>query len=379
MSLRRFHLLLLVVGAVVFSSGSSLSPLLADEKPTPLERIAIAPDGRGFVTVGTKTPFRPWGLNYGNNGKLIEDFWDTDWERLAGDFREMKQLGTNVVRVHLQYGKFMTAPDEPNRAAFAQLSRLLRLAEGTGLYLDLTGLASYRPADVPAWYDAMDEPARWTAQAKFWAVIAQTCASSPAVFCYDLMNEPFVPGKKREAGAWRSGQLFGDYDFIQFITLDPAGRTREDVPVLWIRRMTAAIREHDSTHLITVGMLPWSRERGHFSGFVPKKVAPEVDFLCVHLYPDSKKPGEALESLQEFAVGKPVVIEETFPLSCSIVELEEFLRETRKLACGWMGHYDGDSLEELDAREQAGTITIGQRYYRDWLRLFVRLKPEFVP
>ncbi|MCI0620569.1 MAG: hypothetical protein L0387_02680, partial [Acidobacteria bacterium] len=120
-------------------------------KPTrQIERIRVAPDGRGFIIAKSGQPFRPWGMNYGNAGRLMEDFWDTDWETLAGDFRELKALGANVVRVHLQFGKFMRAPNEPNAGALKQLRRLLRLAEQTALRLDVTGLACYRPADVPA-------------------------------------------------------------------------------------------------------------------------------------------------------------------------------------------------------------------------------------
>jgi len=66
------------------------------------------------------------------------------------DFREMKQLGANVVRIHLQVAKFMDAPDKPNAASLAQLTKLLALAESNNLRLDLTGLACYRRADVPA-------------------------------------------------------------------------------------------------------------------------------------------------------------------------------------------------------------------------------------
>src|SRR2546430_3374401 len=128
--------------------------------------------------------------------------------------------------------------------------------------------------------------------------------------------------------------------------------------------MTAAIRRHDRNALITVGLLPWSRDWKHLSGFLPATIAPELDFISVHLYPDSKKPGEALASLRQFAVGKPVVIEETFPLSCSTAELEEFLRASREFACGWLGHYDGAPLEELDALERAGQLTIEQALWR---------------
>jgi len=372
---------LLVAAALMFGCQTRRSAGEAGRaKPVRrLERIVVARDGRGFVTAESKQPFHPWGMNYGNAGRLMEDFWDTDWHTFAADFGKLKALGANVVRVHLQFGKFMQGPSQPNRAALEQFGRMLQLAEATGLYLDVTGLACYRPSDVPQWYDAMDEPGRWAAQANFWAAVAGEGASSPAVFCYDLINEPLSPGGPRPPGQWGSGSRLGGYDFLQFIALDPAGRKREEIPGQWIRRMTDAIRQHDRAALITVGLLPWSRVWNFLSGFLPEKVGPELDLISVHLYPDSKKPGEALESLRHFAVGKPVVIEETFPLSCSAAELEEFLRASREIACGWIGHYDGYTVEEYDALEHAGKLTINQALYREWLRLFVRLKPEFAP
>ncbi len=345
----------------------------------PLERIAVSPDRRGFVGVESKAPFRPWGLNYGNHGRLMEDFWDTEWETFAADFREMKAMGANVVRVHLQVGKFMAAPDRPVEASLAQLTRMLRLAEETGLYLDITGLACYRPSDSPAWYDALEEQARWEAQAGFWSAVAERCAASPAVFCYDLINEPLSPAEKRGPGKWPSGSRFGGFDFLQYIALDPAGRRREEIAAAWIHRMTAAIRKHDRAALITVGLLPWDRAWKHLSGFLPETTALEVDFMSVHIYPDSKKPGEALECLQKFAVGKPVVIEETFPLTCTVAEHELFLLASAEHACGWIGHYDGAPLVDLDARERAGTLTLPQAVYRGWLQLFGRLKPKLAP
>jgi len=36
-------------------------------------------------------------------------------------------------------------------------------------------------------------------------------------------------------------------------------------------------------------------------------------------------------------------------------------------------------VEEYDALGRAGKLTINQALYREWLRLFVRLKPEFAP
>lgn len=318
-------------------------------------------------------------MNYGNNHRLMEDFWETEWETFAGDFREMKAMGANVVRVHLQYGKFMDAPDKANPKAIKQYQRMVKLAEEVGIYLDVTGLACYRPADVPKWYDAMDEPARWAAQTKFWEIIAEAGKGSDAIFCYDLINEPLSPAAKREAGKWSSGTLFGGFDFLQYIALDPAGRKREDIAAAWIRQLSAGIRKHDKKTLITVGLLPWSRDWKHLSGFLPATVGPELDFISVHIYPDSKKPGEEMECLKQFALGKAMVIEETFPLSCTIEELEKFLLASREHATGWVGHYDGATIEEIDGFEKAGKMTIPQGVYRQWQKLFLKLKPEMLP
>jgi hypothetical protein len=333
-----------------------------------MERVRIATDQRGFVLTPSGKTFHPWGHNYcGNNGRLIEDYWEKDWPTVVEDFREMKELGTNVVRIHLQFTKFMDAPDKPNEAALRQLERLVALAEQTGLYLDVTGLACYRTKDVPSWYDKLTETGRWAAQARFWEAVAKRCAKSPAIFCYDLMNEPVSPVKKREKGGWYSGNPLGGYDFVQWIALDPGTRTKEEVALRWINTMSAAIRKHDREHFITVGLWLWS-------GFTPAKVAPSLDFLCVHIYPKTGQVEAAMKELRQYAVGKPVVIEETFPLSCSAAELEKFLLASREYACGWIGHYNGMTIADYEMKKP----TIAEAIWLSWLKLFVKLKPDMV-
>ncbi len=100
--------------------------------------------------------------------------------------------------------------------------------------------------------------------------------------------------------------------------------------------------------------------------FVPDKVSDDLDFVSVHLYPQAKKVDEALETLHGFAAfGKPVVIEETFPLSCSQAELEEFIDKDDKDAAGWIGFFWGQTPEDLkDAK------TLGDALTRDWLEFF---------
>src|SRR2546425_12806916 len=121
------------------------------------------------------------------------------------------------------------------------------------------------------------------------------------------MNEPISPAERRQPGQWYSGKPFGGYDFIQYIALEPSGRTREEMAVAWIERMTRAIRKRDNSHLITVGLLPWIPQWGHLSGFVPASIAAKLDFLSVHIYPATGKPDEAREALRRCVVGKPVV------------------------------------------------------------------------
>ena len=191
----------------------------------PVNRTVLAPirlsrDGTRFIEAGSNRPFVAWGFNYDHDraGRLLEDYWDKEWPVVVEDFKEMKSYGANVVRIHLQTARFMSTAKRPNRAALRQLARLVTLAEETGLYLDITGLGCYHRQDVPAWYEAMTETDRWEMQARFWEAIARTCARSPAIFCYDLMNEPVLPGPGRKETDWLAGEFAGKF-FVQRITL----------------------------------------------------------------------------------------------------------------------------------------------------------------
>ncbi len=342
---------------------------LAPARAGEMSWVVVSRDQKGFALEPSGKRFVPWGLNYDHDekGRLLEDYWESEWAKVERDFKAMKRLGANVVRVHLQFRKFMDGPDRPNEKALGRLVKLLDLAEKEQLYLDLTGLGCYHQADVPAWYDRLAEKARWDAHAHFWRAVAGRCAASPAVFCYDLMNEPVVPGGKRKDGDWL-GPAFAGKHFVQFITLDQAGRPRPAVAREWVRHLSAAVREKDRRHLVTVGLVPWSLDRpGLTSGFVPEKVAADLDFVSVHLYPEQGKVGEALTTLAGFAVGKPVLIEETFPLKCSARELEEFIERSKEHAAGWVGFYWGKPPKELRrSREIGDALTLS------WLELFER-------
>lgn len=338
-----------------------------------MERIGVSPDGRGFQTVPTGRPFTPWGFNYDRDEsmRLIEDYWETEWPVVGEHFKAMRGLGATVVRVHLQLNRFMMSADAPNEKTLSHLKRLLALAEETGLYLDLTGLGCYRKSDTPAWYEEAGEKERWAVQARFWEAVAGASAGSPAVLCYNLMNEPVSP-----AGAvpvWHSGEPLGGFYYVENLTKDAGRRSRTELTREWMAGLTAAIRRRDPARLITCGMFfIFDVPGGLTLGPDPRAIAGGLDYLSVHMYPKDANADVELKLLETLKLGKPVVIEEMFPLGCSMETFRRFVDGTRGTASGWIGFYWGKTLEEYRRSKE-----MKDAFMRQWLEFFVSQGPAF--
>lgn len=337
--------------------------------------IQLSDNQRFFIHSKDNSRFTPWGFNYDHDAKglLLEDYWEKEWSRVEEDFQEMKELGANVVRIHLQVSKFMLAPGKPNPTALGKLEDLIKVAEHTGLYLDITGLGCYHKKEVPPWYDKLSEKDRWQVQARFWEAVARTCAQSPAIFCYDLMNEPVLPGADKKETEWLLGEFGGKY-FVQRISLDLAGRSRQQVAREWVDHLAAAIRKHDRRHLITVGVIPWVFVFPKAKPlFYSREVAENLDFVSVHFYPKTGENDKALTALQAYDIAKPIVIEEMFPLKCNSRELRTFILASRETAQGWISFYWGKMIEEYGNDDGiAGAIT------REWLTMFKETTKEIL-
>ena len=346
------------------------TPLAAE----PIPNIRVAENGEHFVRGNLDERFFVWGVNYDHNvdGELLDEYWIEQWDEVVEDFAEIKQLGANCVRIHLQLGKFLETPNRTNQAALDQLEKLLKLAERQGLYLDITGLACYHKVNIPDWYDQQSEQERWKTQAFFWESIAKICRDSPAVFCYDLMNEPILAGKKPESD-WLGGELGGKF-FVQRLTLDLAGRSRQAVAKAWVNQMVDAIRKHDDQHLITVGVIPWVFAFGGGKPlFYSSEVSERLDFVSVHFYPEKEQVDEAITALRAYNIGKPLVIEEMFPMKCSKTELTEFVKQSKDFADGWVSFYWGSTAIQLREIKDA---TIAQAITASWLEQFESLAGE---
>ena len=294
--------------------------------------IQVSEDGRHFVQE-SGARFVIWGVNYDHDagpdsGALLDEYWDSRWSTVVEDLGEIKALGANLVRIHLQIGLCMADAENADPAYIARLTKFLDACEALGLYVDVTGLACYHLKHIPEWYANAAEVDRWAIQARFWEAISRACADRSVVFCYDLMNEPIIPGKKETE--WLTGNLGGKY-FVQRLVLDPAGRGRDEIARAWIEKMVVAIRAHDTRHLITLGVIPWVLEFPAAQPFFYKsEVGGRLDFVSVHFYP---RPGEvdaAITALRKYEMGKPLVIEEIFPLKAGLAETSEFIKQTRE-------------------------------------------------
>jgi hypothetical protein len=338
-----------------------------------MDRVRVAPDGNGFQLAPSGQKFTPWGFNYDHDekGRLLEDYWDAEWPTVEEDFREMRDLGATAVRIHLQLNRFLTSPAEANGKALAQLARLLALAEKTGLYLDLTGLGCYRKSDTPAWYEEAPEKERWSIQARFWDAVSRTCAKSPAVLCYNLMNEPVSPAGPGKA--WHGGQPLGGYYYVETLTLDPGKRSREQVTREWIATVSAGIRRNDPGRCVTAGMFFLFDKPGSLTlGPDLNSYADGLDHLSVHLYPKDATVEANLDLLKTLRIGKPVILEETFPLSCSVESFEKFFAGSRDTASGWLGFYWGKTHAECRAGKEFKDALMSR-----WLEFFQTQGPKF--
>lgn len=312
-----------------------------------LERIFIGNNGNEFQTQQGK--FTPYGFNYlGTFGSLAEESWATEsgWLTIKEDFDEMRELGANVIRWHLQFETFMDGPDKPNKASLLQLQKLLLLAEENKLNLNLTGLNCFRKERIPKWYSSMSEEGRWKVQAQFWSAISEVCANNPSVFCYDLINEPVIGKPFQGQDPWVLGELEG-FHFVQRISHGSNNKDRIIVAEEWVETMVQAIRKHDKKSLVTVGIIPWAFVWPNAKPvFYSRKSLRYLDFVSIHVYPETGKLEREMQALQTYKLGKPLVIEEIFPMKCSLDEFDQFIKASSQHVDGWFSHYFGFTIEE---------------------------------
>lgn len=325
---------------------------------SPALPVVFANGSKLYVDEGKE--FKVWGFNWGRQDVMLETLWDTDWNALAEDFKEMKNYGANTVRLPLQYHAFMENVNTPNEQSLKTLKRLVKVAEDNELYLIICGLNAFVKQDQPDWYNNLTDAQRWETQATFWETVASAIGESSSILSYDLMNEPVIAVNPEKG--WLPGDGFGGFFFVQNIALNPTS-SNEETMKQWIVKMSEAIRKQDKTHLITIGFLPFAT----FSQY-----SDNLSLMSVHLYPKSNEEAKDSSILQQFVSNKPLVISEIFPLNCSAEELQHFIEQHNDDVSGWVWHYNGKTLEELE-----NSTTIPDAVYKSALLKFIEMAPSF--
>ena len=181
-------------------------------------------------------PFIPIGAHWVPAVEALS--WPIDWNEasIEEDFRSMKDLGYNVVRIDLFWAWFEPRPGSYNEEAFRQLDWLIGLCHRYDIYLHPTlfvgGEVGEAYWDVPwrAGRHPHSDPTMLRLETEHAAELARRYAGEPAIIAWDLTDEPPF---------WIVG-----------------GDTTDDMAVTWTRLISDAIRAHDSTTPI------WSHHAG---------------------------------------------------------------------------------------------------------------------
>jgi len=377
----------------------------------------VAADGRGFIELDSGKPYIPFGTNYydphtGWAPKLWRRF---DAGKVREHFRIMNELGVNCARVFLTAGSFQPTAEKIEEQALLRLDKLIEIARDNGIRLILTGPDHWE--GVPDYWKPDRFAGREALQAleRFWAVVAKRYRSEPAIFAWDLLNEPHMPWfveqwrpqwntwlqntyGNREALKVAWGDELTEADDWDNVTVPEnqpnSGNSRlrdwqhfrEYLADEWVRRQVEAIQRVDPTHLITVGYIQWSYplvrsgNPGRYAAFNPRRQARWLDFMTIHFYPTMGSPFQSDQSWQKNIgylqgvlaychTGKPVVLGEFGWYGGGAPQHHPYLseqqqarwiceeiEESRSLADGWLSWPFADTPESKDISLFAGLV-----------------------
>ena len=302
--------------AITVQTAAELS---RDLKPRVSSGIVTTSD-TGFVLDGK--PFSFGGTNaYWANSLANED--------IASLFSQMNSAGLGVLRI-FGWSDNVGSPEDdsfqswsgssnyPNAAAFqTHMDPVVSAAEAAGIKLVVPMIGNWGPSinlyiqqilGSDATHDTFFSNADLVAAYKTYvSFFVNRYKDSPAIFAWELMNEPRCTGDDN-----RGASSSCDTGMI----------------TSWIKEMSAYIKAVDPNHMVTVGDEGWfTPAQGYgtsspYSGdigidWVTNLGIESIDYGTVHLYPDSWGEDDSWGSTwitqhgaQAKIVGKPVVLEE---------------------------------------------------------------------
>jgi endo-1,4-beta-mannosidase len=221
------------------------------------------------------------GINYWPARRAMTWWRAFEAEDVARDFARLREAGFDLVRVFLLWEDFQPEPERIAWEAIAHLRTVADLAAHHGLHLLPTLFTGHMSGAnwIPPWACEPDarglrfrtlagdrvlaaRPRNWyadaeivEAQARLAREVARALGTHPALWGWDLGNEPSncVIPPSRDSG------------------------------LAWLERMVAEIRAAGSPHPITLGLHMEDLEEDRHLG--PAEVARACDLLAMHGYP----------------------------------------------------------------------------------------------
>jgi len=110
--------------------------------------------------------------------------------------------------------------------------------------------------------------------------------------------------------------------------------------------------------------------------FYSKEASGQLDFVSVHFYPRRGEVAKALKALAVYDIGKPLVIEDAFPLECGLDEMDDFFKRSKDRAEGYISFYWGRTVAEYDAatdnKELARVVSAWLKYFQKYAEFMKR-------
>ena len=178
------------------------------------------------------------------------------------DIQRIAQLGYNSVRPALNARLFVNQANPGAEDGFALLDNLIKWCKANNVYViidmhaasggqtgqNIDDSANDRP-------ELFSQPTNQDDLVQLWSAIAKRYKDEPAVAGYDLLNEP-LPARTGAAAAYRA-------------QLEPL-----------YKRITKAIREVDSRHMIIVEGADWANDWSVFTGPFDKNMVYQFHYYC---------------------------------------------------------------------------------------------------
>ena len=305
-----------------------------------------------------------------------------------------------------------------NPEALEKFDRYLSIARETGIRLIPTGPDHWE--GVPD-YDQPDMfcgPEVFQALDYFWSQMAARYRDEPAIFAWDLRNEPMVKwdgpfmrqgwqtylkerygSDQAVSDAWDGA--FSSEESLEKGTVNiPEDRPspndprvydyqlyREQVARKWTERQVRAIRQAGDRHMVTIGYIQWSfpgylgsGSPSGYGAFRPSVLADLLDFDCAHFYPMFGGPANEaltqanlhylLDWLRFCDTSRPILLEEYgwygggvlnedlgyYSLEQQVDWNRRLLEATKGVASGWLCWPFADTRTSTDMSRLGGMV-----------------------